>query len=288
MAEVKVCKQCGVTERRRSSTQRDKFINSGTLDVDYPICRKCARNLIRPDLSNAASTMDEVLPTVTTASVSNSRAATPASVAAVARAETYTSVAPSSDDTRSSLNRVQTSRNITARDRDSFLTRSLHVHTREATPIGAANFKAIAYLSTGMDEVKDDCVELDGDVLKYLFPTHPKIKSHTENETPLVLFKCKGCGESFVKLKNDNSRFCQSFSCSNKRKRKMGSISKDNIPQTTDTVVSSILSILSAATSKKDDAAVIRIARQLYLISPESLAEYNTLRTLRVFHVVAI
>ena len=277
MAEVKVCKQCGVNERRHSSLQRDKFINSGTLDVDYPICRKCARNLIRPDLSNAASTMDEVLPTVTTASVSNSRAATPASVAD-----------PSSDDTRSSLNRVQTSRNITARDCVSFLTRSLHVHTREATPIGAANFKAIAYLSTGMDEVKDDCVELDGDVLKYLFPTHPKIKSHTENETPIVLFKCKGCGESFIKLKNDNSRFCQSFSCSNKRKRKMGSISKDNIPQTTDTVVSSILSILSAATSKKDDAAVIRIARQLYLISPESLTEYNTLRTLRVFHVVAI
>ena len=92
MAEVKVCNQCEVTERRRSSTQRDKFINSGTLDVDYPICRKCARNLIRPDLSNADSIMDEVLPTVTTASVSNSRAATPASVAD-----------PSSDD---SISRV--------------------------------------------------------------------------------------------------------------------------------------------------------------------------------------
>ena len=64
MAEVKVCKQCGVTERRRSSTQRDKFINSGTLDVDYPICRKCARNLIRPALSNATSTMDEVTTTM--------------------------------------------------------------------------------------------------------------------------------------------------------------------------------------------------------------------------------
>ena len=69
MAELKVCKQCGVTERRRSSTQRDKFINSGTLDVDYPICRKCDTKLKRKlaaktsALLNAASTMDDVLTT---------------------------------------------------------------------------------------------------------------------------------------------------------------------------------------------------------------------------------
>ena len=271
-------------------------VNSSVSDDSLP----ASAAVTRTSASRAAATLSDVFKNLApvaddthaslTAALLTSPTAprTRASAAAVIHAAIATIGVDKTDDSHSSLNRLQSSRNNFARDplsqpltplslggASSFTTRSLHVHTREATPIGAANFKAIAYLSTGMDEVKDDCVELDGDVLKYLFPTHPKIKSHTENETPLVLFKCKGCGESFVKLKNDNSRFCQSFSCSNKRKRKMGSISKDNIPQTTDTVVSSILSILSAATSKKDDAAVIRIARQLYLISPESLAEYE-------------
>ena len=115
------CQEC-YNKEQKGAKARYKYITTGSENFKYPLCRRCYNKLKRETRINP-NEQPLVTPTSVNSSVSDDSlpastavTRTAASFAAAIYAGAVTTLAPSTDESHSSLNRAQTGHNNSARN----------------------------------------------------------------------------------------------------------------------------------------------------------------------------